>query len=95
MDTLFISDLHLSPDRPGMLDHFKRLLRGPARGANALYILGDLFEQFWVGNDDITPPNEDLVNELAEYTRNGKKTVYTARQSRFVTRQEIRGTDRR
>jgi UDP-2,3-diacylglucosamine hydrolase len=49
--TLLISDLHLDPSRPAMLDAFERLLAGPARDAEALYILGDLFEA-WVGDDE-------------------------------------------
>ncbi len=73
METLFISDLHLSPERPHKLELFKQLLRGPARKANALYILGDLFEQFWVGIDDMTPPNPEIVRELADFTRSGAR----------------------
>lgn len=49
---LFISDLHLSPRSPGATALFLRFLAGRARQAEALYILGDLFE-VWVG-DDIT-----------------------------------------
>jgi len=73
METLFISDLHLSPARPDKLALFRQLLRGPARQASALYVLGDLFEEFWVGNDDTTPPNPEIVRELADYTGNGGK----------------------
>jgi UDP-2,3-diacylglucosamine hydrolase len=69
--TLFISDLHLSLERPEMLLRFKHLLRGPARQAIAVYLLGDLFEQFWVGFDDITPPNQEIINELLDFTRHG------------------------
>ena len=71
METLFISDLHLSPLRPEKLHDFKQLFSGPARQARAVYILGDLFEEFWVGNDDTTPPNEEVINELMEFTRLG------------------------
>jgi UDP-2,3-diacylglucosamine hydrolase len=73
MDTLFISDLHLSPERPDKLEQFKQLLRGPARRAKALYILGDIFEQFWVGLDDMTPPNPEIVRELTDFTRSGAR----------------------
>jgi UDP-2,3-diacylglucosamine hydrolase len=52
--TLFISDLHLEADRPDIADQFLRFLETEALGADALYILGDLFES-WVGDDD---PNE-------------------------------------
>ncbi|HEX5674852.1 MAG TPA: UDP-2,3-diacylglucosamine diphosphatase [Azonexus sp.] len=47
---LFISDLHLSPRSPGATALFLRFLAGRARQAEALYILGDLFE-VWVGDD--------------------------------------------
>lgn len=46
----FISDLHLSPRSPGASALFLRFLSGRAREAQALYILGDLFE-VWVGDD--------------------------------------------
>lgn len=50
MTTLFISDLHLSPDRPAIAGLFFDLLQGEATRADALYILGDLFE-YWIGDD--------------------------------------------
>ena len=51
MTTLFISDLHLDPARPHITDLFGRFIASEARKADALYILGDLFEA-WVGDDD-------------------------------------------
>ena len=51
MPTLFISDLHLDPARPEITRLFRDFLDGEARAADALYILGDLFEA-WVGDDD-------------------------------------------
>ena len=72
MYILFISDLHLCDERPDKLDLFKMLLRGPARNADALYILGDLFEA-WAGDDDRTPPHPEVIAELADYTRLGGK----------------------
>ncbi|HEY7840872.1 MAG TPA: UDP-2,3-diacylglucosamine diphosphatase [Gammaproteobacteria bacterium] len=71
MDTLFISDLHLSPARPEKLELFRTFLRGPARGAAAVYILGDLFEEFWAGNDDRTPPAAEIIGELKQLTGAG------------------------
>ena len=53
--TLFISDLHLSPDRPALVEAFQALLRGPARGTSALYALGDLFD-VWIGDDQLKEP---------------------------------------
>jgi UDP-2,3-diacylglucosamine hydrolase len=52
---LFASDLHLCPARPGTVHLFERFLAGPAREAEALYLLGDLFE-YWAGDDDLEDP---------------------------------------
>ncbi|MFL6593178.1 MAG: UDP-2,3-diacylglucosamine diphosphatase [Luteimonas sp.] len=51
MATLFISDLHLDAERPDITAVFGRFIDEEARRADALYILGDLFEA-WVGDDD-------------------------------------------
>lgn len=51
--TLFLSDLHLSPDRPGTAACFHRFCAGPARSAAAVYILGDLYD-WWIGDDQLT-----------------------------------------
>ncbi|NNL94278.1 MAG: UDP-2,3-diacylglucosamine diphosphatase [Xanthomonadales bacterium] len=61
MTTLFISDLHLDDSRPESTRQFETLARGEARGAKALYILGDLFE-YWLG-DDITNETGSRVHE--------------------------------
>jgi UDP-2,3-diacylglucosamine hydrolase len=61
-ETLFISDLHLAPERPRILEQFFRFLEGPAREADALYVLGDLFEH-WLGDDNRDDPLNRLVAE--------------------------------
>lgn len=53
--TLFISDLHLSPDHPQSTELFLRFATDIAHEAEALYILGDLFE-YWAGDDDLEDP---------------------------------------
>lgn len=50
MATLFISDLHLCAQRPAVILLFLDFLRKRAARAEALYILGDLFE-YWIGDD--------------------------------------------
>ncbi len=50
MTTLFISDLHIDSNSGAITDQFLALLGSAAREAEALYILGDLFES-WVGDD--------------------------------------------
>ena len=61
--TLFISDLHLDPIRPEITRLFLDFLGKQAPAADALYILGDLFE-VWIGDDDDTPLNRDVINAL-------------------------------
>ena len=57
---LFISDLHLSESRPAANEAFFSFIEGKARSADALYILGDLFE-YWVGDDDLADPFNSLI----------------------------------
>ena len=51
MTTLFISDLHLDAERTAVTELFGAFMQQEATQADALYILGDLFEA-WVGDDD-------------------------------------------
>lgn len=57
--TYFISDLHLGPDLPRVTAGFQALLQR-ARGAGALYVLGDLFEA-WVGDDHRDDYNNAVI----------------------------------
>jgi UDP-2,3-diacylglucosamine hydrolase len=70
MTTLFISDLHLSGERPGITQLFQDFLRGEARQAEALYILGDLFE-VWLGDDAVSPDIAPILDELSGLTGSG------------------------
>ncbi|MDR6671483.1 UDP-2,3-diacylglucosamine diphosphatase [Xanthomonas sp. 1678] len=63
MTTLFISDLHLDPARPAITELFLEFLRGEARSADALYILGDLFEA-WIGDDTPSAAADAVALEL-------------------------------
>jgi UDP-2,3-diacylglucosamine hydrolase len=63
MNTLFVSDLHLDASMPAAIAQFDALLRGEARSAAALYILGDLFES-WVGDDDTDPERSRVCESL-------------------------------
>jgi UDP-2,3-diacylglucosamine hydrolase len=63
--TLFLSDLHLSPDRPAALRAFHAFAAGPAREAAAVYMLGDIFD-WWVGDDQVRMP---FVAQVVESMR--------------------------
>ncbi len=68
--SLFASDLHLDSEAPWAIDAFLAFLDGPARSADALYLLGDLFE-VWVGDDDDNPDNARACAGLARLTSSG------------------------
>ncbi|NTV95047.1 MAG: UDP-2,3-diacylglucosamine diphosphatase [Thiobacillus sp.] len=53
--SLFVSDLHLSPEHPATVERFLGWLNETAVGAEAVYILGDLFE-YWPGDDFLDTP---------------------------------------
>ena len=69
-DTLFISDLHLDPERPAVTELFLELLDQRAQTADAIYILGDLFEA-WVGDDDTGPMNQTICDGLRKCATSG------------------------
>ena len=67
--TLFVSDLHLDEERPDTTAHFERFLREIAPGADAVYILGDLFE-YWVGDDGLALAfNARIGSDLARLAK--------------------------
>ena len=70
MTTLFISDLHLTEERPEIIALFRTFLREEATQADALYILGDLFEA-WMGDDAVLPSMQPVLDELSTLTKNG------------------------
>ncbi|WP_372930055.1 UDP-2,3-diacylglucosamine diphosphatase [Shewanella putrefaciens] len=65
MRTLFIGDLHLSADRLDITQAFTHFLDTELDDADALYILGDLFE-VWVGDDIAAPFALELANKLKQ-----------------------------
>jgi UDP-2,3-diacylglucosamine hydrolase len=70
LSTLFVSDLHIDAAWPEVTTQFLTFLRGEARTARALYILGDLFE-VWIGDDDPEPAKREVLAALRELTASG------------------------
>jgi len=68
--TYFISDLHLSGERPDILKLFREFLHDQAAQAETLYILGDLFE-VWIGDDAVPADMEPVIADLAALTASG------------------------
>ncbi|WP_449758206.1 UDP-2,3-diacylglucosamine diphosphatase [Erwinia persicina] len=63
--TLFIADLHLCTEEPAITAGFLHFLRREAQQADALYILGDLFEA-WIGDDDPNPLHAEVAHALRQ-----------------------------
>lgn len=72
--TYFISDLHLSPDLPRVTQGFFSLLE-KIRGADALYVLGDLFEA-WVGDDHRDDYNSSVIAAFRSLSDSGTKLYF-------------------
>ncbi|KLV63078.1 UDP-2,3-diacylglucosamine diphosphatase [Citrobacter murliniae] len=70
MATLFIADLHLCTEEPAITAGFLRFLSGEARQADALYILGDLFEA-WIGDDDPNPLHQQIAAAIKALADSG------------------------
>lgn len=70
MTTLFISDLHLDPERPDITGQALEFLATETHEADALYILGDLFEA-WVGDDDPEPEKRRVIAALKKLSDGG------------------------
>ncbi|GAB7219866.1 UDP-2,3-diacylglucosamine diphosphatase [Vibrio comitans] len=83
MRTLFISDLHLTPNRNDMTDAFVRFMREQAPNADAVYILGDLFE-FWVGDDDDSPLNNTVTHEIRTLVDSGTPCFFVQGNRDFL-----------
>jgi UDP-2,3-diacylglucosamine hydrolase len=74
--THFISDLHLCESRPALNQVFFRYLSESAPNAEALYILGDLFE-YWIGDDNMDNGlNRQVVEALAALARTGTRVHF-------------------
>jgi len=67
---LFISDLHIDASRPDIVGQFLGFLAAEARHADALYILGDLFES-WVGDDAADSAQTAVIAGLKMLTSQG------------------------
>lgn len=70
MATLFVSDLHLDALEPASAAQFIAFLAERAAGAEALYILGDLFES-WIGDDEDDDCSRSVCEALRRLSSSG------------------------
>ena len=67
--TYFISDLHLDPDRKDTIALSLRFF-AHVNGAQALFIMGDLFE-YWLGDDGADPRLNAVYDAIADVSQSG------------------------
>ncbi len=90
MSTLFVSDLHLDPARPEITALFLRFLQREAASADALYILGDLFEA-WVGDDDPSSTGQQVAEGLRRLADAGVPVYFVHGNRDFLVGQDYAG----
>jgi UDP-2,3-diacylglucosamine hydrolase len=74
--SFFISDLHLSPDRPPATEVLLRFLADTAPSAERLYVLGDLFD-YWIGDDTLALPfHRTVVAGFAQLHSRGTQICF-------------------
>jgi len=87
-ETLFISDLHLTVERPEITQKFVSFLDHRATQAKTLYILGDLFDT-WIGDDDFSPPIGKVKKHLKKLTDQGTAVYYIHGNRDFLIGQKF------
>lgn len=88
MSTLFISDLHLSQERPAITALFLRFMQEVASRSDALYILGDLFEA-WLGDDIVLPEYREAISAIRQLTQQGIPVYVMYGNRDFLMREQF------
>ena len=86
--SLIISDLHLDQDRPDSLNCFMSFMQHDAPKAEKLFILGDFFE-FWVGDDDKNPFNQQIIDTLKDLSNKGVALYFMHGNRDFLIGQDF------
>lgn len=82
-ETLFVSDLHLSPVRPETIGRFLEFLRRRVAGVERFYILGDLFDAY-LGDDDEGSLNRAIRAALKTLVQSGTAVYFQAGNRDFL-----------
>ena len=86
--TYFISDLHLSADRDDINQCLFEFLREQAPQADALYVLGDLFE-IWIGDDDQNSFTLSIAKAFHDLSESGVPVYFIHGNRDFLIRQRF------
>ncbi len=88
-NTYFISDLHLHPTHPRLFKLFSQFIDTISEDADALYILGDLFE-FWIGDDildtEACQPYQIILDKLKKLSMSGIQLYFMQGNRDFLAK---------
>ena len=85
---LFISDLHLAPERPAIIKIFLDFMDKQASKVDELYILGDLVE-YWLGDDDLAKGLNLVFDKMKQASDNGLKIYLMHGNRDFLIGQKL------
>lgn len=88
MTTLFISDLHLSPDNEALIQLTIDFLSTQTKDIDALYLLGDVFNT-WLGDDIVPVEFEPLITQLQQLHQSGIKTYLMVGNRDFMMGKQL------
>jgi UDP-2,3-diacylglucosamine hydrolase len=91
--THFIADLHLNDDSEPAARRLAAYLAGPARAADALYVLGDLFE-VWIGDDGSVPVHHQTLLAFADLVSSGVPVYFIRGNRDFAIGREFQRLSR-
>ncbi len=74
-NAIFISDLHLTENRPDCIRAFYSFLEWIPAETEALFILGDFFE-YWIGDDIATELSKAVAEKLATQSKSKNINLY-------------------
>lgn len=82
-EAVFISDLHLHPEQPNILEKFKHFVTWAEKNTHSLYILGD-FLHVWPGDDALDAWGEYIADLLAKLHDQGVSIFFMAGNRDFL-----------
>lgn len=87
-ECLFISDLHLAPERPQIIQLFQRFVDETAVKADTLYILGD-FVEYWIGDDDRAEGLSDVFSAFGKLKASDTKVYFMHGNRDFLVGKDL------
>ena len=81
--TYFLSDMHVIEQRPDITAALLLFLQGPALEADAVYLLGDVFD-YWIGDDYETDTIRQVKQAFGRLTQQGVALFFVGGNRDFL-----------